>query len=423
MINKALLMLIAISVFSIVTQAQAPNGVVYIESNIGHVSGQNSIIAFKRDAAGRLTKFGEYLTGGTGVHPIGIDLNNLPGTIGPFDSDQDVILNKNGTRLFAVNSGSDSIAVFDVKADGSLVPVAGSPFPSGGVNPISVGLAADESILVVVNQDYDIARAGFDAANRSPNHTSFRIDPLGKLIPIPHSTIIAGRGGSIGPGNSTPSQALIAPGGRIVIDADSFGSAVTTFTVDTNGRLEFAASSDTPASEFVPFPGLPIPAGRPLVLGLAAHPTEPIFYAGFGFDAPGKVAVYTYNQTGQVEFQRTVNAGLGTCWVVANAAGTRVYAVNTLVNTVSVLDTSDPLHPVNIQNFQLAGPTVGAQQASIDSRGEYLYVVSQAAVEGMPPESNALHVLRIAADGSIAAQTDRVVIPVSPSLPQGVAAR
>ena len=41
----------------------------------------------------------------------------------------------------------------------------------------------------------------------------------------------------------------------------------------------------------------------------------------------------------------------------------------------------------------------------------------------MPPEANALIVLRLDADGRIAEQTDRVVIPVFPSRPQGVVAR
>lgn len=423
MTKKTIIMLIAVGILSAAAMAQAPRGIVYVESNIGHLAGQNSILAYKRDNAGRLNKFGEFPTSGTGVHPLGIELGNLPGTIGPFDSDQNLILNAAGTRLYAVNSGSDTIAVFDVRADGSLVPVKGSPFPSGGTNPVSVGLADDENVLVVVNQDYDIVRPGFDVSRRAPNHTAFRINANGKLIQIPHSTIIAGQGGSIGPGNPTPSQALVVPGGRLVIDADSFGSSITSFKVGTNGRLEFASSADTPTSEFVAFPGLPIPSGRPLVLGLAAHPHEPVFYAGFGFSLPGRVAVYTYDSTGAVQFVRSVSADLGTCWIVINKAGDRVYAINTLVNTVTVLDTSDPLNPVNLENFQLAGPTSGAQQAALDESGEYLYVVSQQAVAGTPAESNAVHVLKLAADGKIAEETDRVVIPVEPSLPQGVAAR
>lgn len=199
MIRRGLTLLVAICVFTICAKAQnvedfrnkqerraeAPRGVVYIESNIGHVPGQNSILAFRRDTAGHLTRIGEFLTGGTGVHPIESNFFNLAETLGPYDSDQSLILNQEGTRLFAVNSGSDTIAVFDVRNDGNLVPVKGSPFSSGGVNPVSVGLAGDGDILVVVNKDYDLSRPGFDPALRAPNYTTFRVNPNGKLIPHP----------------------------------------------------------------------------------------------------------------------------------------------------------------------------------------------------------------------------------------------
>ncbi|MEP6850097.1 MAG: beta-propeller fold lactonase family protein [Acidobacteriota bacterium] len=421
MINKALQMLIAIGIFTIFTNAQAPHGVVYIESNVGHIAGQNAVLGYKRDAAGRLKPLGKFPTGGTGVHPIFIDLGNLAGTLGPFDSDQNIILSSDGRRLFAVNSGSDTIAVFDVQSDGDLIPVKGSPFPSGGTDPGSLGLADDDRILVVVNQDYDIARPGFDVTRRSPNHTTFRIEGNGRLMPITHSTIAAGLGGTLGPGNPLPSQALVAPNGSTVFDADSFGAEVDSFRVDNSGRLSFLETAETPASEFVPFPLLTNPLARPNVLGLIAHPTASVLYAGFVFE--GRAGVYTYDERGRVRFVRSVNAGIGICWLTRNAAGTRVYAVNTLVNTVSVLDTSDPLNPVNVQDFQLAGPTVGAEQIAIDEGGEYLYVVSQRATADLPPEANALHVLRLDSDGKIAEQTDRVVVPVDPSLPQGVAAR
>ena len=52
MIKGTIVMLIAFGIFSIAVFAQAPNGVVYIESNIGHVSGQNSILAFRRVSGG-----------------------------------------------------------------------------------------------------------------------------------------------------------------------------------------------------------------------------------------------------------------------------------------------------------------------------------------------------------------------------------
>ena len=89
--------------------------------------------------------------------------------LGPFDSDQEIIVNSDQTLLFAVNGGSDTIAVFKIGANGALTPVAGSPFPSGGSNPVSVGLSNDD-VLVVVNQDQDPGHPGLFL----PNYTSFR---------------------------------------------------------------------------------------------------------------------------------------------------------------------------------------------------------------------------------------------------------
>lgn len=394
---------------------------VYIESNIGHVPGKNSILAFRRDASGKLTAAGEFLTGGTGVHPQDISLGNLAGTLGPFDSDQNVIMNKDGTLLYAVNSGSDTIAVFEVKSDGSLKAVKGSPFPSGGKHPVSLGLADNESVLVVVNKDYDLSRPGFDPTKRNPNYASFRTNKQGKLASEPKSIIRAGKNIGIGPGNSSPSQALVSPNGDLVFDADTFGSTIHSFEVESNGRLERADSELTPASEFIAFPPLANPAGRPFVLGLAAHPRKSIVYAGFVFES--RMGVYTYNKDGALKFVRATDAGFGICWIVTNRAGDRVYTSNTLVNSISVLDSSDALKPVKVQDFALAGPPAGSEQMSLDSRGEYLYVITQKALDIMPPEACALHVLKIGSDGKIEAQTDRVVIPVSPSNPQGVVAQ
>ena len=59
--------------------------------------------------------------------------------LGPFDSDQCMIFDASRNRLFAVNGGSDTIAVLDVASNGRLTHVKGSPFPSYGVNPVERG--------------------------------------------------------------------------------------------------------------------------------------------------------------------------------------------------------------------------------------------------------------------------------------------
>ena len=401
--------------------AQAPPGTIYIESNIGHVEGQNSILAYRRDGNGHLVSIGDYPTGGTGVHALVTTLENLNETLGPYDSDQEVILNRAGTLLFAVNSGSDTVAVFRVHSDGTLTAIEGSPFASGGRNPVSVGLAADESILVVVNTDYDLGRPGFDPSERAPNLTTFRVNPNGKLIPVPFSTVVVGQGGGLGVGNSNPTQAMVALGERLIFDANEFNTAIDSFRVNRNGRLERVATHPTPASEYVPFPFINNPHMRPIPLGLVAHPSARIFYAGFLFE--GVAGVYTYDAVGDFQFERTVPAGPGICWLVMNRAGTRLYTSNILANAISVIDTSDPLHPVKIQDFPLQGPLSGSAQIGLEGGGQYLHVIGQKALDFFPNDANQLHVLRIGADGRIVEQTDRRVIPVAPSAPQGVAAR
>lgn len=83
-----------------------------------------------------------------------------------------MITNPEGALLFAVNSGSNSVAVFRITSD-RLQAVEGSPFPSGGSDPVSVGLKDD--ILTVVNKDQDPAQ---NVNLIQPNYTTFRCGPM-----------------------------------------------------------------------------------------------------------------------------------------------------------------------------------------------------------------------------------------------------
>jgi 6-phosphogluconolactonase (cycloisomerase 2 family) len=137
MVGAAVCLLVPIALPASEEDDQAPSGVVYVESNIG-TPGGNSIFAFRRDSQGNLTPLpgSPFLTGGTGIFDASLKL-------GPFDSDQNVIVNPEHTLVFAVNSGSNTIAVFHIRSDGRLSAVEGSPFASGGINPVSVGLKND----------------------------------------------------------------------------------------------------------------------------------------------------------------------------------------------------------------------------------------------------------------------------------------
>lgn len=337
--------------------------VVYVESN---KADNNSILAYRRDANGRLTLMGEYPTGGRGVFDLSLDL-------GPFDSDQDIITNPEGTLLFAVNSGSDTVAAFHIQPDGSLVHVTGSPFASGGVNPVSVGLARDT--LVVVNKAMDPHQPGLT----QPNYASFRVEPEGRLTAL-LSNVAA-------PSGSSPTQADISPSKRLVFDAQFLGGHLQSFLLSPTGALIPNAPEGLPASESEH-------GTAPLPLGLWAHPKQPILYVGFV--TVDKVGVYTYDFLGRLTFVRTVpNSGTAVCWLRTNDEGTRLYTSNTGDGTVSVYDATDPLTPVAIQTLKLKG--VGNPfQIELDPRGGYLYVLTQRADASIPlGEGNTLHVLKV----------------------------
>ena len=123
---------------------------VYVETNIKTPNG-NSIAGFVSGPNGQMRPIpgSPFLTGGAGTQYTGVN-------VGPSDSDQNIITNRDHTLLFAVNSGSDTIAVFHIGENGALTPVEGSPFPSGGNDPVSLGLSG--STLFVVNKSGDFGR-------------------------------------------------------------------------------------------------------------------------------------------------------------------------------------------------------------------------------------------------------------------------
>ena len=174
--------------------------VVYVKSND---PAGNAIFAFRRHDDGSLTPLAgsPFPAGGTGITPTF--------ALGPFNSDQNIIIDSSYTLLFAVNSGSDGVAVFWINGNGSLSPVNGSPFPSGGSNPVSVGLSGDD-VLCVVNQDQDPGRPGLFL----PDYASFRVTKQGRLIPIPTFFVDAG---------ASPSQALVSPDGGLMVRAEFLG--------------------------------------------------------------------------------------------------------------------------------------------------------------------------------------------------------
>jgi hypothetical protein len=255
----------------------APADVIYLESNS---TAGNTIFAYNFNFTASPTLLSRTPAGGIGVYDPSFAL-------GPFDSDQNLIEDASGTMLFAVNSGSNTVAVFHIQTDGSLVAVNGSPFPSGGSDPVSLGLT--NGVLVVVNKDQDPAQ---NDNLVQPNYTSLRVLPGGVLVPVPQSTVSVAYG-------SSPSQALMASQGPFVFGADFLGGLLQSIRVDQQGQLNQNLPQALPDSIFAG------PTGGHQPLGMRTHPTLPILYVDI--TPVSEVAVYSYDENGQPSFVRTVS--------------------------------------------------------------------------------------------------------------------
>ena len=359
--------------------------IIWLESN--GTTG-NSVLAFKNDGSGSPIFLGSTPAGGIGVF-------DKTFALGPFDSDQNLIVNDDGTLLFAVNSGSNSIAVFHITPNG-LQP--GSPFASGGSDPVSVGLKGN--VLAVVNKDQDPAQ---NANLILPNYTTFRVTPGGQLIPVENSTVSVAY-------NSSPSQALTASKGPFLFGADFFGGLLQSFRIDEKGGLRQNPPQALPNSVFVGQTAGHQP------LGMRTHPNLPILYVDI--TPISEVAVYRYNGAGVLSFVKTVrDSGAAPCWAVVNHAGSRLYATNTGDNSISVYDLADPLDPVEIQHFVMDSTTGAPFSTVIDQSDDFLYVVSEQSSADATPAANAFHTLKVNPDGTLTEPFSPTALPIGGSVP------
>ena len=159
-----------------------PTNIVYVESNDPN---GNAIFAFKRADDGSLTPLpgSPFSAKGLGITPT-FALGSV--RLGPGSHRQSV-----ATRCCSPSTAAPTRSPFSrstVTARSRMCK--GSPFPSGGSNPVSVGLADD--ILCVVNQDNDPGHPG----QFLPNYTSFSVGSEGSLTPIPRSTVSVDAGSS-----------------------------------------------------------------------------------------------------------------------------------------------------------------------------------------------------------------------------------
>jgi 6-phosphogluconolactonase len=143
--------------------AQFAQGAVYTMTN---AASGNAVVMYTRDANGMLTPVGSFPTGGNGF--------NLAGPPDPLGSQNSLILTQDGKWLLAVNAGSNTITVFQVKQNGLK---AVDWVSSGGILPVSLTISGNE---VFVLNDGDSTHVG--------DITGFNLRYNGDLDPIWGST-------------------------------------------------------------------------------------------------------------------------------------------------------------------------------------------------------------------------------------------
>jgi 6-phosphogluconolactonase (cycloisomerase 2 family) len=378
--------------------------IVYVISNDYH-DNANAVLAYRRKPDGSLAPLP-----GSPFPTHGAGLANPKQVLGPDDTDDPLVISDDGRLLLAVNGGSNTVAVFSINPDGSLVHVPGSPFPSGGQTPCSV--AVNGRFVYIANKAFD----PLHVITQQPNYTTFEVDGAGRLLPVPNGTVQE-------PWGSSPSQVLLSNDRRFLFATDFLAFMLPT-EEPTGTLLSFQVQGDR---GLAPAPGAPyvVPKGDGGALGLATNPaSDRTLYVGF--PVAGAFGVYDIDPlTGVLNFVTQVAGGPATCWIRANSTGDRLYTLNSGENSVGVYNTDQAQAPSFISKLTLKDAANNGDFAlGFSPDGGTLYVVSQNVDTTFASNNNWLHVLKVAADGTVSEPGEPLQLPVPNDVrPQGVATR
>jgi 6-phosphogluconolactonase len=261
-----------------------------------------------------------------------------------------------GRYLLAVDAGSSQISVLRVGPDGKLSPVKGSPVSSNGIEPLSI--AVHGRVVYVAN-----AGNGTSGAN----YTGFILNPGGLLRPLSHSTVPLSN-------MAHPGDVFFSPDGAHLVGTEVGTTDPSTWRIDS-----FKVGSD---GRLTPAPGSPFAAQGPGPFGSEFRPTNAaqlfVSNAHGGMDT-GTVSAFRVARNGTLtsigaspfpDFQTAP------CWIEITHNGRYLFTVNTASASISrytiaadgslTLIGSTPMkHPTGLSPFD----------ARLDPGGSFLYVV------------------------------------------------
>jgi hypothetical protein len=357
-------------------------GWIYVDANTP-TPNQNAVVAIPYNETGfpLEAQAKSYPTGGSGS-PLVLPLGNSAGTEA---GDHEVLLSTDHTLLFAVNQGSNSIAVFHTNSQtGALTPVAGSPFSSFGMAPIALGYS--NGTLVVANHGII---APFNPTGPSPPGpsylVSFKVSPTGALTRVSNTA----------PDADGLIDATVSPDGSTVVTAGLFpevvkGQPFPTFgpqlirsvSVSSTGALTQTNAVSFPSSFTAGLAGhVPLffpPPLYPVAFGLAFNPNPTKKFVYVNATLAGRVAVFNYSNPASLQLaSNTMNPGLGSCWMTVSKDGRFLYISNSFSQTISVLSISPDGSTLTYKGSVPLKSKGTADTLVLDPSGHWLYVIGK----------------------------------------------
>ena len=233
-----------------------------------------------------------------------------------------------------------------ITADG--VPVlVGQPVSSGGIKPVSVAVSGTGLVYVA------------NSGTGGSGYSGFRLNPAGKLIPVPHSTVTV-------PDVSGLGDVFFNATGDRLIGTRTGTNQIDSFTVLRNGRLSAAQGS--------PFTGQGL--GQ---LGAEFSPANPSqLFVSNAHNGPmdGTVSAYNDSSSGQLtpigsspypDFQTAP------CWVEISHDGRYLFTVNTGSGNISSYSINPGGSLALIGSFTITGGGADTD-ARLSPDGNYLLV-------------------------------------------------
>jgi 6-phosphogluconolactonase len=213
-----------------------------------------------------------------------------------------------GRRVLAVDPGSNDVSELLVGHDGRLWPVPGGIAPSQGTEPVSI--AVSRGLVYVAN-----AGAG------GSDYAGFTFDRFGRLEPIPGATFPL-------PDAAQPGDVLINSTATKLVGTRVGTSQIDSFTIDRRGRLHAAAGSPFAAQGPGPFGSEFDPINPDRVFVSNAH----------GGANAGTVSAFDDSPQGILSSVGTSpfpNGQTAPCWVEISRDGRHLFTVNTAVPSIS----------------------------------------------------------------------------------------